>query len=51
MWGVGTWVEHGEPAAIVVMIVLLTWTNTRGVKLGAAVQNVFTSAKVLALLG
>ncbi len=42
--------EHGEPggdcddyAADV--------TNTRGVKLGAAVQNVFTSAKVLALLG
>ena len=34
-----------------VVIVLLTWLNTRGVKLGAAVQNVFTSAKVLALLG
>jgi APA family basic amino acid/polyamine antiporter len=31
--------------------VLLTITNTRGVKLGAAVQNVFTSAKVAALLG
>jgi len=37
--------------AAIVIIVLLTWTNTRGVKLGAAVQNVFTSAKVLALLG
>jgi basic amino acid/polyamine antiporter, APA family len=36
--------------AAIVIIVLLTWTNTRGVKLGAAVQNVFTSAKVLALL-
>ena len=36
--------------AAIVVIVLLTWTNTRGVKLGAAVQNVFTSAKVLALL-
>ncbi len=35
----------------IVVIVLLTWLNTRGVKLGAAVQNVFTSAKVLALLG
>jgi basic amino acid/polyamine antiporter, APA family len=34
----------------IVVIVLLTWTNTRGVKLGSAVQNVFTSAKVLALL-
>jgi APA family basic amino acid/polyamine antiporter len=37
--------------AAIVVIVLLTWTNTRGVRLGAAVQNVFTSAKVLALLG
>lgn len=37
--------------AAIVVIVLLTWLNTRGVKLGAGVQNVFTSAKVLALLG
>jgi len=36
--------------AAIVIITLLTWTNTRGVRLGAAVQNVFTSAKVLALL-
>ncbi|WP_263372195.1 APC family permease [Granulicella cerasi] len=34
-----------------VTVVFLTWLNTRGVKLGAAVQNIFTSAKVLALLG
>lgn len=37
--------------AAMVVLVLLTWLNTRGVKLGAAVQNVFTSAKVLALIG
>jgi APA family basic amino acid/polyamine antiporter len=37
--------------AAIVIITLLTFLNTRGVKLGAAVQNVFTSAKVLALLG
>jgi APA family basic amino acid/polyamine antiporter len=37
--------------AAIVVITLLTFMNTRGVKLGAAVQNVFTSAKVLALLG
>jgi APA family basic amino acid/polyamine antiporter len=36
--------------AAIVIITLLTFLNTRGVKLGAAVQNVFTSAKVLALL-
>jgi APA family basic amino acid/polyamine antiporter len=37
--------------AAIAIITLLTLSNTRGVKLGAAVQNVFTSAKVLALLG
>jgi APA family basic amino acid/polyamine antiporter len=37
--------------AAIAVITLLTALNTRGVKLGAAVQNVFTSAKVLALLG
>ncbi len=36
--------------AAILIIVLLTFTNTRGVKTGAAIQNVFTSAKVLALL-
>jgi basic amino acid/polyamine antiporter, APA family len=36
--------------AAVLVILLLTFTNTRGIKTGAAVQNVFTSAKVLALL-
>lgn len=37
--------------AAIVVITLLTFANTRGVKLGAAVQNIFTTAKVLALLG
>jgi basic amino acid/polyamine antiporter, APA family len=35
--------------AAIVVITLLTLLNTFGVRLGAAVQNVFTSAKVLAL--
>lgn len=35
--------------AAIGIITLLTFTNTLGVKLGAAVQNVFTSAKVLSL--
>ncbi len=34
----------------ILLIVLLTWTNTRGVRLGKLVQNVFTSAKTLSLL-
>ncbi len=36
--------------AAITIILLLTILNTFGVKLGAAVQNIFTSAKVLALL-
>lgn len=32
-------------------LVLLTWLNTRGVQSGKLIQNVFTSAKLLALLG
>jgi len=35
--------------AAIAIITLLTFTNTRGLKLGSFVQNVFTSAKVLAL--
>lgn len=33
------------------VLVLLTWVNTRGVRTGAVVQNVFTAAKIGALLG
>jgi APA family basic amino acid/polyamine antiporter len=33
------------------VLVLLTWVNTRGVRTGATVQNVFTVAKTGALLG
>lgn len=36
--------------AAIVIITLLTLLNTFGVRMGAAVQNVFTSAKVLALM-
>jgi APA family basic amino acid/polyamine antiporter len=33
------------------LIALLTWTNTRGLELGAFVQNIFTFAKTAALAG
>src|SRR5438876_4524812 len=33
------------------LIALLTWTNTRGLKLGTLVQNTFTFAKTAALAG
>lgn len=35
----------------IALIALLTWTNTRGLKIGTIVQNVFTSAKTAALIG
>jgi len=35
----------------IAIIVFLTWSNTRGVRTGAMVQNVFTFAKIAALLG
>lgn len=35
----------------IILLILLTWVNTRGVKAGALVQNVFTIAKTGALLG
>ncbi len=38
----------GQAVAIVV-IALLTWTNSRGIRYGKIVQNLFTSAKVIAL--
>jgi basic amino acid/polyamine antiporter, APA family len=38
-----------EQLIAIMLIALLTWTNTRGLKLGTIVQNVFTFAKTAAL--
>src|SRR5207249_5845425 len=35
----------------IVMIALLTWTNTRGLEYGRIIQNIFTKAKTGALVG
>jgi APA family basic amino acid/polyamine antiporter len=35
----------------IVMIIFITFLNTRGVRLGKLIQNVFTSAKTLSLIG
>ena len=40
-----------EQLIAVLMILLLTWTNTRGLELGKLVQNSFTFAKTAALIG
>jgi basic amino acid/polyamine antiporter, APA family len=44
-WGVNT-----QQVLAILLILLLTWVNTRGVRTGAIVQNVFTIAKIGALL-
>lgn len=53
LWHVGTGHVGLNTANLVAIgiITLLTVINSLGVKLGSLVQNVFTSAKVLALLG
>ncbi len=43
----GRWLQ----IVAIAVILLLSWVNTRGVRTGAVVQNVFTIAKVAALLG
>jgi APA family basic amino acid/polyamine antiporter len=35
----------------ITVLVLLSWSNTRGIRTGAVVQNTFTFAKIAALLG
>src|SRR6516162_5643275 len=35
----------------ILMILVITFLNTRGVRLGKLIQNIFTSAKTLALVG
>src|SRR5580700_2248533 len=40
-----------QPLVCVLMIFLLTFLNTQGVRLGKLIQNIFTSAKTLSLLG
>ena len=43
--------ELSQKGVAMVLIVFLTWLNTRGLRTGALVQNVFTVAKTGALLG
>jgi APA family basic amino acid/polyamine antiporter len=40
-----------QQALAIAVIVLLSWVNSRGIRTGAAIQNVFTFAKTGALLG
>ncbi len=40
-----------QQALAIVIIVLLTWINSQGIRTGATVQNIFTFAKTAAVLG
>jgi APA family basic amino acid/polyamine antiporter len=40
-----------QQVVAIVVIVFLAWSNTRGIRTGAIVQNVFTVAKVAAIIG
>lgn len=40
-----------QQLSAILLIVFLTYLNTRGLRLGKLIQNVFTSAKTLALVG
>jgi basic amino acid/polyamine antiporter, APA family len=40
-----------EQLAAIALIILLTWTNTRGLEVGKIIQNTFTFAKTAALAG
>ncbi|MGD0014314.1 MAG: amino acid permease, partial [Bryobacteraceae bacterium] len=49
--GLGPLGVSSQQLVAIAVLALLTWVNTRGVRTGAQVQNVFTFAKVGALLG
>ena len=49
--GAGKFGLNTQQVVAIALIVFLTLVNTRGVRTGALVQNVFTFAKVAALLG
>jgi APA family basic amino acid/polyamine antiporter len=49
--GSGRFGLNTQQVVAIAVLVLLSWANTRGIRTGAVVQNVFTFAKVAALLG
>jgi APA family basic amino acid/polyamine antiporter len=51
LFGAGKIGLQTQQIVAIAVIVFLTWTNTRGIRTGAIVQNVFTVAKVAAILG
>src|ERR1043165_5621169 len=50
-WLLAAWALPGQHSVAVVMILFLTFINTRGLQTGKIVQNTFTFTKTAALLG
>lgn len=50
VFSIGTFGVSTQQLLAIAVIILLTWYNFRAVKTGARLQNIFTIAKVLALL-
>jgi APA family basic amino acid/polyamine antiporter len=42
---------HEQQLLAIAVLALLSWVNTRGIRTGAIVQNIFTAAKTSAVLG
>ena len=51
LFGSGRLGLNTQELLAIVVVLLLSWSNTRGIRTGAVVQNVFTFAKTAALLG
>ncbi len=51
LFRIGGWGVNVQQLLAIAVLSFLTWVNTRGVRTGATVQNVFTTVKAASLLG
>ncbi|WP_128546089.1 APC family permease [Larkinella soli] len=51
LFSIGSFPIKGASLFAIASVVLLTWINSRGIQSGKLIQNVFTSAKLVSLLG
>ena len=51
LFSIGTFAINRTQLVAVTMVLVLTYMNTRGIQSGKVIQRIFTSAKLLALLG
>jgi APA family basic amino acid/polyamine antiporter len=51
LFGLGRFALHPTTFVAIGVLVLLTWTNSTGLRAGRLVQNIFTTTKIAALLG